>query len=112
MKSSNHLKVDIFDKFQFCQQFLKSRSKKKPWEPKLTPEEQILFDEEEILSPYQHIIANTCKQHRNRQQVVHEDFILALLYFHRSKLYQILHQLKNIFYLFIISVVKDFILEQ
>ncbi|CAF1577174.1 unnamed protein product [Rotaria sp. Silwood1] len=72
MKSSNKLKIDIFDKLQYCQQLLKFQTKKqkiKYRQSKLTSEEKILFDEEEFLSSYQHIIANTCRKHYNQQQM-------------------------------------------
>ncbi len=56
----------------YCQQLLNPKSKKrkiiKQWQPKLTSEEKILFDEEELLSAYQNIIANSCGGHR--QQVL------------------------------------------
>ncbi|CAF4103900.1 unnamed protein product [Rotaria magnacalcarata] len=71
MKSSNQLKINIFDKFEFCRQFLKFQSTKKTikrWQPKLTSEEKFLFDQEEILSAYQHIIANSCGKSGHRQQ--------------------------------------------
>ena len=41
----------------------------KQWQPKLTPEEKLLFDEEELLSPYQDVIANSCAGHRNKREV-------------------------------------------
>ncbi|CAF0981441.1 unnamed protein product [Rotaria sordida] len=72
MKSSNKFQIDIFDKLQYCQQLLKFQSKKqiiKHYQLKLTSEEKILFDEEELLSSYQHIIANTCGQHCKQQQM-------------------------------------------
>ncbi|CAF2514976.1 unnamed protein product [Rotaria sp. Silwood2] len=64
--------MNAFDKFSYGQQLLKLQSKKKKikqWQPKLTSEEKILFNEEKLLSTYQHIIANTYGQHRRRQQV-------------------------------------------
>lgn len=55
-----------------CKQLLGLKLQKKPvqvYQPKLTDEEKRLFDEEELLSPYQHVIANACRRQRRPQQV-------------------------------------------
>jgi hypothetical protein len=63
--------IDICEKLLYCHQLLNHKSKKrkiKQWQSKLTPEEKILFDKEEILSAYQSVIANSCGQLRNISQ--------------------------------------------
>jgi hypothetical protein len=51
----------------------KSKKRKiKQWQPKLTPEEKILFDQEDILSAYQSVIANSCGRHI--QQVLIDEY--------------------------------------
>ena len=86
MITNNKIKLSDLckvDRFLFCLQLLKSKSKKqtnKQCYPKLTSEEKILFDNEEILSSYQHILANACAQHRNQQQVLDYHLIFKLFY--------------------------------
>ena len=58
----------------------------KQWEPELTPEEKILFEEEEILSPYQHIIACSCAGHQNKRGVsVYSLYLSIRSCIHRRK---------------------------
>jgi hypothetical protein len=59
----------------------RKKRKIKKCEPKLTTEEKILFDQEELLSPYQHIIANASGQHRHQQQVLFHLLILNRFFF-------------------------------
>ena len=61
-----------------CKQFLGLKVRKKTvqvYQPKLTDEEKRLFDEEELLSPYQHVIANTCGR---RQQVLEKSVVCKI----------------------------------
>jgi hypothetical protein len=72
------------EKLFYCHQLLNLNRKKrkiKKWEPNLTSEEKILFDQEELLSAYQHIIANASGQHRHRHQVLFHLLILKIFFF-------------------------------
>jgi len=74
--ASNKFTIAMRDKVLYCHQLLNHQSKKKiikRWQPKLNLKEKILFDEEELLSAYQNIIANTCGQHRHTQEVPEQD---------------------------------------
>jgi hypothetical protein len=74
--TSNELTLDICEKFLYCHELLNLKSNKKsikrrqPKPIQLTSEEIILFNEEELLSAYQNVIANTSGEHRNRSQVL------------------------------------------
>jgi hypothetical protein len=76
INGSNKFTIDMRDKVLYCHQLLNHQSKKKiikRWQPKLTLKEKILFNEEELLSAYQNIIANTCGQHRHTHEVPEQD---------------------------------------
>jgi hypothetical protein len=73
INASNKFTIDMREKVLYCHQLLNHQSKKKiikRWQPKLTLKEKNLFNEEELLSAYQNIIANTCGQHRHTQEVL------------------------------------------
>ena len=72
---------NLHEKYLYCHQVLNLKPPKKRiikrWQPTLTSEEKNLFDNEELLSSYQNIIANSCG---SRQQVLFYDKISEVFF--------------------------------
>ncbi|CAF1450787.1 unnamed protein product [Adineta ricciae] len=69
-----HEKINHPNEFtiDMCKQLIGRKLRKKTvqvYQPKLTDEEKRLFDEEELLSPYQDVIANACGRRQQKKQV-------------------------------------------
>lgn len=81
----------------------------KQWEPELTEEERVRFEEEEILSPYQHVIAYSCAGHQNKRRVLVYSLYLSIRFsIHRRQCPQVV---RRFLCLFINSVEREFIQE-
>ena len=71
----------LCEQLRFCEAFLKSNSKRRKAPTRrpfvLPPSEQLLFDEEDLLSAHQNTIAHACGSHRHRTKVCVAEAVTA-----------------------------------